>query len=138
MVDVMLVLLVIFMIASPMITMGVDITLPAASSAEVIEGDRLVVSVGRAGELYLTGERVEAGEGAGGDLNALLEQVAARLRSGEGPDLIIEGDAGVAYGRVLEVMDALRVAREAGAGSPMADLRVALVTAPAAAGDDRR
>jgi biopolymer transport protein TolR len=135
MVDVMLVLLVIFMIASPMITMGVDITLPAAASAEVIEGDRLVVSVGREGEIYLSGDRIEAEESSGGELHRLLELVAARLRAGEGPDLIIEGDAGVAYGRVLEVMDALRVAREAGAGSPLSDLRVALVTAPAAPGD---
>jgi biopolymer transport protein TolR len=135
MVDVMLVLLVIFMIASPMITMGVDITLPPAASAEVIEGDRLVVSVGREGEIYLSGDPVEAEGGSGGELHRLLELVAARLRAGEGPDLVIEGDAGVAYGRVLEIMDALRVAREAGAGSPLSDLRVALVTAPAAPGD---
>jgi biopolymer transport protein ExbD len=129
MVDVMLVLLVIFMISAPMITMGLDITLPAAVSAEMIEGDRLVVSVGRQGALYLGGEAVEPGEGQTA-LDRLLELVADRLRAGEGPDLFLEGDAGVPYGRVLEVMDALRVARNAAAGSVLADLRVALVTTP--------
>jgi biopolymer transport protein TolR len=135
MVDVMLVLLVIFMIAAPMTTMGLDLTLPRMESADLIEEPRLVVSVRAGGELYLAGEAVVPGTGQT-PLDRLLELVAERLRAGEGPDLFLEGDARVPYGTVLEVMDALRVAREAATGSALGDLRVALVTSPRR--EDRR
>ena len=128
-VDVMLVLLVIFMIAAPMTTMGLDLTLPQMDTAEVIDEDRLVVSVRSDGALYLAGTAVVPGTGQQ-PLDRLLELVVERLRAGEGPDLFLEGDARTPYGTVLEVMDALRVAREASADSALADLRVALVTTP--------
>ncbi len=112
-VDVMLVLLIIFMVSAPMITRGIDIGLPQAATAEAIEEERVTVTVDREGQFYVNARQVVD--------DLLVDEV--RRRGGGRPDVAVflEGDATVAYGRVLSAMDALRAAGIS---------RVALVTEP--------
>ena len=119
-VDVMLVLLIIFMVSAPMLTRGIEIGLPQAASAEAIEEQRVTVSVDRQGQFYVQAEAV---------VDDLLVDEVRRLGGGQ-PNVAVylEGDEGVAYGRILGAMDALRVAGIS---------RVALVTTPVR-DEDRR
>jgi biopolymer transport protein TolR len=102
-IDVMLVLLIIFMITAPLLTQGVKVDLPKAG-AEPLEAQQLqplVLSVDRAGRLYLN---------VGGNPAAALDEqtVAARATAtlGRHPDtpVLIKADSAVAYGRVVQVM----------------------------------
>jgi len=115
-VDVMLVLLIIFMVSAPMLTRGVDIALPQAQSADPIKEERITVQVDREGQFFVGGAPV---------VDALLVD-EVRRRGGGDPriSVFLEADAGVAYGRVLAAMDALRVGGIS---------RVAMVTEPVAA-----
>ncbi|MDQ7006878.1 MAG: ExbD/TolR family protein [Acidobacteriota bacterium] len=101
-VDVMLVLLIIFMVSAPMLTRGIDISLPQAVSAEAIEEERVTIQIDRAGQYYVAGSPVVD--------DLLIEEV--RRRGGDRPNaaVFLEADAAVAYGRVLAAMDALRTA----------------------------
>ncbi|RMG43990.1 MAG: biopolymer transporter ExbD [Acidobacteria bacterium] len=112
-VDVMLVLLIIFMVSAPMLTRGIDIALPQAASAEVIEEDRVTVTIDRRGQFLVDGRPV---------VDALLVEKVNEAAGGRpGVAVYLEGDASVPYGRVLAAMDALRTGGIA---------RVALVTEP--------
>jgi biopolymer transport protein ExbD len=108
MIDTMAFLLVFFMIASLAMTQqaGVPVSLPRAQSgAAQTWGDRqLVVTLDKAGKVYLNKEAVALG--------SLGEEIKARL--GKRPDLIvvINADARVRHGEVVAAMDA---AKQAGA-----------------------
>ena len=99
-VDVMLVLLVIFMITAPLLTVGVEVDLPK-SDAPPLPGDDepLSVTVARDGTTYLQETEVTVDE-----LIPKLEAITERR-----PDvrIFIRGDQEIAYGRVMEVMGAL-------------------------------
>lgn len=112
-VDVMLVLLIIFMVSAPMITRGIEIGLPQAATAEVIEEERVTVTVDRAGQIFVDDDPVID--------DLLVDRVLQQAGSTESA-VYLQGDASVAYGRVLEAMDRLRLAGFS---------RVALVTEPA-------
>ncbi len=119
-VDVMLVLLVIFMITAPLLTVGVEVDLPK-SDAPPLPGDDepLSVTVARDGTTYLQESEVTVDE-----LIPKLEAITERR-----PDvrIFIRGDQEIAYGRVMEVMGALN---RAGFNN------LALVTEPSTAGSD--
>jgi biopolymer transport protein TolR len=98
MVDVMLVLLIIFMVAAPMMTTGVTVELPKASTAPVSGQDEpLVVSIKADGKIYL-----------GQSTPVLLKDLQAKLKaiSGEKKDtrIFVRGDKNVGYGTVMQVM----------------------------------
>ncbi len=103
MVDVMLVLLVVFMITAPLLTVGVPVDLPKAA-ASVIKGqdEPLVISVNAEGRLYLQ------------DSEVALDQLAARLRaiteSKPETRIFVRGDRTIQYGQVMAVMGALNLA----------------------------
>jgi len=106
-IDVMLVLLIIFMITAPLLTQGVKVDLPSAA-AEPLEAQRLqplVLSVDRAGRLYLN---------VGGNPQAALDEatVAARaaavLRKEPETQVLVKADTAVAYGRVVQAMVVLQ------------------------------
>lgn len=102
-IDVMLVLLVIFMITAPMLSQGVKVDLPQASSQPIPqeEGEPLVVSVDAAGAYYLSlGEDPQAAL----DSQALLVQLEAVLKTKPGVPVYVKGDRNVAYGKVVELM----------------------------------
>jgi biopolymer transport protein TolR len=100
MVDVMLVLLVIFMVTTPMLHRATDVELPQAVRAETKEEERLTLSLTREGRVYLNAEEVPR------------ERLAERLAALAGGTRVLHfrGDARVAYGLVIEVMDAVKAA----------------------------
>jgi len=102
-VDVMLVLLVVFMITAPLLTVGVEIDLPKAES-EAISGDDepLTVSIDAEGQLFLQESQIEIDE-LGPKLIAI---------TGENPEarIFIRGDKAIDYGRVMQVMSTINMA----------------------------
>jgi biopolymer transport protein TolR len=103
-VDVMLVLLIIFMVAAPLLTVGVPIQLPetAADPLPTEQEEPLTVTVTADGRIAIQETEVAAGE--------LIPRLRAILAERENRTLYLRGDAGVAYGRVMEVMGALNAA----------------------------
>jgi biopolymer transport protein TolR len=106
-IDVMLVLLVIFMITAPLLTQGIDVELPTAAAQAVDTRDHepVVVTVDRAGVLYLD---------AGGDARKpvapaeVARRVAALLRRDAATPVLVRADARVPYGEVVKAMALLQ------------------------------
>lgn len=102
-IDVTLVLLIIFMITAPLITQGVKVDLPQAPS-EVMEPQQeepVVVSIDADGNLYVDlGERPDEPI----DEDTLVTRVAGIKKYKPATEFLVRGDAGVSYGRVVEVM----------------------------------
>ncbi len=103
MVDVMLVLLIIFMVTAPLLTVGVQVDLPR-TKATIIRGEDepLAITVNRDGQLFLQETKIE--------LEGLLPRLSAI--TGNNPDvrIFVRGDAAVDYGRVMEVMGTINAA----------------------------
>lgn len=112
-IDVMLVLLVIFMITAPILTQGVTVELPKAMSESVKSSGRepIIVSVNRDGEFFLN---IDANPSAPMASQALMVRVAAELelarQTGEAVNVLVKGDQGVAYGKVVMAMSLLKQA----------------------------
>jgi biopolymer transport protein TolR len=102
MVDVMLVLLIIFMVSAPLLTVGVPIDLPQ-SQATSLDQDRepLTVSVNDKGQVFLQNAEIEIK-----DLVAKLKAVAD-ARGGTEARVYVRGDKKVDYGTVMKVMGRL-------------------------------
>ena len=99
-VDVMLVLLIIFMVTVTLPASGVPIELPESRAAPMEETpDQITVSIDRAGVIYIDDAPVPAGGFA-----AALE---ALNRGGKQPLVVVRGDRGLDYGRVIQVMGEL-------------------------------
>jgi biopolymer transport protein TolR len=97
MVDVMLVLLIIFMVAAPMMTVGVPIDLPE-TQAKAMNSDTqpITISVNPAGEIYLQETAIPLE-----DVVAKLEAIAT---TGYNERIYVRGDTAAAYGTVMQVM----------------------------------
>ena len=112
-IDVMLVLLVIFMITAPILTQGVTVDLPKAASESLKAADRepIIVSVNLAGDYFLN---VDANPEHPIEPQALLVRVAAELelarQSGQALNVLVKGDQGVPYGKVVTAMSLLKQA----------------------------
>ena len=104
-IDVMLLLLVIFMITAPMMQGGVDIALPRAEARPLEAKSSLVVSVNRAGDIYVDESRLTYQE-----FRTSFRALASR-RGREG--IYLRADQSVPYGTVVRV---LAVMRSAGVG----------------------
>ena len=102
MVDVMLVLLIIFMVSAPLLTVGVPIDLPQ-SQAKNLEQDKepLTVSVNDKGQIFLQNSEIAAD-----DLIAKMEAVA-QARGGKDARVYVRGDKRVDYGTMMKVMGRL-------------------------------
>lgn len=100
-VDVMLVLLIVFMVAAPMLTVGVPLELPktAAQSVPAEQEEPLTVSVTPEGPLMLMTSEVPADE-----LITRLRAIAAERQSDK---IYLRADGSIPYARVMEVMGAL-------------------------------
>jgi biopolymer transport protein TolR len=102
-VDVMLVLLVIFMVTAPMLTVGVPVDLPKTKAARMNDQvEPLVVTVDASGKSFLSETELEG--------DALIERLIAV--SGSNPDakIYVRGDQKINYGRVMEVMGIIAAA----------------------------
>ena len=96
-VDVMLVLLVIFMVTAPLLTIGVPIDLPKAEAPLIQEPDEpLTISIDASGVIHLQDSEIS------------LDRLTARLIAvtGANPDIriFVRGDRAINYGRVMRVM----------------------------------
>ena len=102
-VDVMLVLLIIFMVAAPLLTVGVPIDLPE-TRATALESDSepLTVSIGSDGRIFLQDSEVSAEQ-----LVATLQAIAA---GGLNERIFVRGDRQADYGTVMRVMGRLNAA----------------------------
>ncbi|WP_367605602.1 protein TolR [Legionella sp. W05-934-2] len=112
-VDVMLVLLVIFMITAPILSQGVQVELPKATS-EAIQTDGvepIIVSVDKEGQYFLNKATNPESPISAKDL---MVRVAAELRIAaekkQAPKVLVKGDQGVPYGRVITAMSQLKQA----------------------------
>ena len=111
-VDVMLVLLVVFMITAPLLTVGVPVDLPESAAPELPGQDEpLEVTIDASGAVYLQETRIT------------IEELGPRLRAitenNEDARIFVRGDRAVGYGEVMAVMSAIS---EAGFS------RIALIT----------
>ncbi|MGI9422690.1 MAG: protein TolR [Hyphomicrobiaceae bacterium] len=102
-VDVMLVLLIIFMVAAPLLTAGVPLELPSARGKQLQaqKKEPVIVSVARDGKIYLGEERKTAIT-----LPQLTDKLKAVAKSRGGTDepIFVRGDTAVNYGAVAQVM----------------------------------
>jgi biopolymer transport protein TolR len=105
MVDVMLVLLIIFMVSAPLLTVGVPIDLPQ-TKAKSLDQDKepLTISVNTKGEIYLQNSEIKIEE-----LVAKLQAVT-QARGGSDERIYVRGDKKVDYGAVMRVMGRLSAA----------------------------
>jgi biopolymer transport protein TolR len=106
MVDVMLVLLIIFMVSAPLLTVGVPIDLPQtqASSLDAADKEPLAISVNNKGQVFLQNSEVS------------LEELVPKLkaitdaRGGNDERIYVRADRSVDYGSVMKVMGRLSAA----------------------------
>jgi len=97
--DVVLVLLIIFMIATPFIYQSsLSVQLPQASASEETSRD-IIITINAQGEVFLEDAKL--------DLSTLKYKLRAMMRSKPGASVIINGDKNVRYESVIQVMDIL-------------------------------
>lgn len=107
-IDVMLVLLIIFMITSPLLTEGVKVELPKTATkpeAPSTEGTVIIVTINAQGEIFLQNDEYPVSE------TMLLDQVTALGARSKNTEVFVKGDRKAAYGRVTEVMALLKTAK---------------------------
>ena len=106
MVDVMLVLLIIFMVAAPLMTVGVPIDLPETKAREMNSDTKpITVSINKEGLVYL-GEETETPVA----LDELVPKLQAIAKTGAEERIFVRGDATADYGMIMKVMGLLNSA----------------------------
>lgn len=112
MVDVMLVLLIVFMVAAPLLTVGVPVNLPKAGAQSLQADDTpLAITVAADGKIYIEENEI--------NIAALVARLSAIAAGRKDQRIYVRGDKDVAYGRVADVVARINAAGYA---------RVALVT----------
>ena len=103
MVDVMLVLLIVFMVAAPLLTVGVPIDLPE-TRAKPLEGDKepITVTVDTEGRVYLQDTEIAIAD--------IVDKLAAIAANGDQERIFVRGDRNVDYGTVMKVMGTISAA----------------------------
>ena len=106
MVDVMLVLLIIFMVITPMLNNKVNVDLPKADAAQVMEDankeDSVVVAVTRDGRTFLGGDQVTVDD--------LGNKISAKLENKTSKQVFMRADTRANYGKVMDAVDGIRSA----------------------------
>lgn len=102
-VDVMLVLLIIFMVTAPMMTVGVPVDLPKTQAAQMNDNaEPLIVSLNSKGETYIQDSPVP--------LTAMVARLMAITNNNQDAKIYVRGDQKIPYGKVMEVMGAIAAA----------------------------
>jgi len=99
-VDVMMVLLIIFMVSAPFMRAGVKVDLPKASARAPQAQRAIIISLDRQQQLFVNQDKVT--------MDNLAAKVVQLHKNSPSWPVLIEGDAAVAYGRVIQIMDAIR------------------------------
>ncbi len=99
-VDVVLVLLLVFMVTAPMMSQGIDITLPTANQVDNQPEDRLTVTINAEGRAFLGRQPLAL---------PLLEDQIRGIMAGRPTQVVyLRADENVRYGKVIEVVDLLK------------------------------
>tara|TARA_B100001175_G_scaffold91006_1_gene76881 strand:+ start:191 stop:571 length:381 start_codon:yes stop_codon:yes gene_type:complete len=102
-VDVMLVLLIVFMVTAPLLTVGIPVDLPKVkASALTDQKDPLEITVKLGGEIYLGESKVE--------VENLIPRLNAITELNKEARIYVRGDRVVAYGRIMEIMSLINSA----------------------------
>jgi biopolymer transport protein TolR len=113
-IDVMLVLLIVFMVAAPLLTSGVPLDLPQTGAKPLnVEKQPVTISIDEKGQIFLMEKPIEDA--------SLLETLKAIASNGPDDRIYVRGSRLVGYGRVAQVMSMITAAGYK---------RVALVTEP--------
>jgi len=103
MVDVMLVLLIVFMVAAPLLTVGVPIDLPQTKAKELnTDSKPITVSITPAGDIYL-GDKATS-------IDTLTADITTQAPNGTDERIYVRGDQTANYGVVMKVMGVLSAA----------------------------
>ena len=99
-VDVMLVLLIIFMVTAPLLTVGVQVDLPE-SSADTLpeESEPLTLTINAKGEIFIQETKIE--------FEKIIPKILAVSNNRTDTRIFVRGDKTINYGRVLEIMGVL-------------------------------
>jgi biopolymer transport protein ExbD len=101
--DVVLVLLIIFMIATPMLLQpGIKVELPKARAAQTNPEKNISITIGSDNTIYLDDQRT--------DLNKLKQEISLRLANKPDLAVMVKGDKEVHYDTVVKVVDAAKLA----------------------------
>lgn len=102
-VDVMLVLLVVFMVAAPLLTVGVPVRLPHTNAPPINEPKQpLVITVNAQGRIFVENAEVST--------DSLVPRLETATKANPDAPLYVRGDKAISYGRVLEVMGLISAA----------------------------
>ena len=113
-VDVMLVLLIVFMVTAPLLTVGVPVDLPQSQAKPLGEERQpLTITINEEGQIFIQEQQIE--------LRTLVERLRAIADVSEDTRIYVRGDKAIAYGTIMEVMGTINAA---------GFNRVALVTEP--------
>jgi biopolymer transport protein ExbD len=97
MVDVMLVLLVIFMVTAPLLTVGVPLDLPKTKAAAISEPKApVILSLNRAGEVFIGDERIDPAN--------LAERLAGLAAEDPTRIVYVRGDRTISYAQLMEAL----------------------------------
>jgi biopolymer transport protein TolR len=106
--DILLVLLIIFMVVTPMISKGANVTLPEAKyvASQPDPGQILTVFIKKTGEVFFEGEEFA-------DLEKLGPKILEKLEDLQRPDkkVLLKADLDAAYGKVVDVLSAIKEAQ---------------------------
>ena len=101
-IDVMVVLLIVFMISAPLMTVTVPVDLPEVGKGAAAEGeDPIVISIDKDNNVYLQDQKTTVDE-----LVARLQAISAQ----KSQRLFIRGDQGLSYGKIMQIMSQLTAA----------------------------
>jgi biopolymer transport protein TolR len=102
-VDVMLVLLVVFMVAAPLLTVGVPVDLPQTQAPPITEPkEPLVITINGEGQIFIQDTEVQT--------DSLVPRLQAITANNSDAPLYVRGDRAINYGRVVEVMSLVSAA----------------------------
>ena len=102
-VDVMLVLLIIFMVTAPMMSQGVSVSLPEATSKPLSsETDQLIITINKDNQIFINDYQVT--------LDFLREKLSKIIESRQNQDVFLRADKNISYGMVVRVMSEIKEA----------------------------
>merc|ERR1712159_823526 len=102
-VDVMLVLLIVFMITAPLLTVGVSVDLPKTKASQLNQkGDPLILSIKSNGKIYIQDREIEK--------EKLIPRLKALANNNMKIRVFIRGDKKVNYGKVVNILSSVKSA----------------------------
>lgn len=114
-IDVMLVLLVVFMVAAPLMVQGVKVNLPEVDSKvlPLEQEEPLIISIDSNGNIYM---EIDSLDRKALDINSLEERVEKILSANPNIQVVIRGDSEVKYENIMQLMSILQAAGAEGIG----------------------